>query len=41
MRVIGVATSHPADKLKDTEFVIRDFTEINFETVRDYLMVTD
>jgi beta-phosphoglucomutase len=40
MRVIGVATSHPADKLKDTEFVIRDFTEINFETVRDYLMVT-
>jgi beta-phosphoglucomutase family hydrolase len=41
MRVIGVATSHPADKLKDTEFVIRDFTEINLKIVRDYLMVTD
>lgn len=40
MKVIGVATSHPADKLKDTEFVIRDFTEVNFGTVRDYLIVT-
>jgi beta-phosphoglucomutase len=40
MKVIGVATSHPADKLKETEFVIKDFTEINFETVRDYLIVT-
>jgi beta-phosphoglucomutase-like phosphatase (HAD superfamily) len=41
MKVIGVATSHPAETLKDTEFVIKDFTEINFKTVRDYLMVTD
>lgn len=40
MKVIGVATSHPADNLKDTEFVIRNFTEVNFETVRNYLMVT-
>ncbi len=40
MKVIGVTTSHPADKLKDTEFVIKDFTEINLKTVRDYLIVT-
>jgi beta-phosphoglucomutase family hydrolase len=40
MKVIGVATSHPADSLKGTDFVIRDFTEVNFETVQDYLMVT-
>ncbi len=41
MKVIGVATSHPADKLKDTEFVIKDFTEINFKTVLDYLITVD
>ncbi|NIN00056.1 MAG: beta-phosphoglucomutase family hydrolase [candidate division Zixibacteria bacterium] len=41
MKVIGVATSHPADKLKDTEFVIKDFTEINFKTVLDYLITAD
>jgi len=41
MKVIGVATSHPADKLKDTEFVIKDFTEINFKAVLDYLITAD
>ncbi len=41
MKVIGVATSHPAEELKETEFVIEDFTEINLDTVRNYLMVAD
>lgn len=41
MKVIGVATSHPADELKDTEFVIKDFTEINFKNVLDYLITAD
>ena len=40
MRVIGVASSHPAEKLKDTKFVIKDFTEINLETIRNYLIGT-
>jgi beta-phosphoglucomutase family hydrolase len=41
MKVIGVATSHPAELLKNTEFVIKDFTEINVKTVWNYLMVED
>jgi beta-phosphoglucomutase family hydrolase len=41
MKVIGVATSHPAELLNETEFVITDFTEINVKTVRNYLMVED
>jgi beta-phosphoglucomutase len=41
MKVIGVATSHPAEILKETELVIKDFTDVNIETVRNYLMVAD
>jgi beta-phosphoglucomutase family hydrolase len=41
MKVIGVATSHPAEKLIDTELVIMDFTEINMDIVRNYLMRVD
>jgi hypothetical protein len=41
MKVIGVATSYPAEKLKETELVIKDFTEVNVETVWNYLMVAD
>ena len=41
MKVIGVATSHPAEKLKETEFVIKDITEKNVEPHRSYLMVVD
>jgi beta-phosphoglucomutase family hydrolase len=41
MKVVGVATSHPAERLKDTELVITDFTEINVQTVWNYLMVED
>ncbi len=41
MKVIGVATSHPAELLKETGFVITDFTEINVPTIWNYLMVED
>jgi beta-phosphoglucomutase len=38
MKVIALATSHPAESLKDAERVIKDFTEISLDEVRDYLM---
>ena len=41
MKVIALATSHPADRLRSAELVIRDFTDIDFETVRSYLMVVE
>jgi beta-phosphoglucomutase family hydrolase len=33
MKVVGVATSHPPEKLKDTDLVISDFTEIRWDAV--------
>ena len=41
MKVIALATSHHADRLRSAELVIRDFTDIDFETVRSYLMVAE
>jgi hypothetical protein len=39
MKVVALATSHPAESLQGAERVIRDFTEISLESVRDYLMI--
>lgn len=33
MKVIGVTTSHPPEVLKNTEFNIKDFTEISFNQI--------
>ena len=38
MKVIALATSHPAESLKGAERVIKDFTEISLDAVRGYLM---
>lgn len=39
MKVVVLATSHPAESLKGAERVIKDFTEISLDAVRDYLMM--
>ena len=39
MKVIALATSHPVESLQGAEWVIKDFTEISLESVRDYLMI--
>ncbi|MGD2294665.1 MAG: HAD family phosphatase [Candidatus Aminicenantes bacterium] len=41
MKVVALATSHPADRLQNADSVIKDFTEINFETICNYLMVVE
>ncbi len=41
MKVIALATSHPADKLQNAESVIKDFTEINVNTVLNYLIIDE
>ena len=38
MRVIALATSHPAERLQSAEWVVKDFTKISFNSVRDYLL---
>jgi beta-phosphoglucomutase len=37
MKVIALATSHPADRLQSAKRVVKDFTEISFSSVRDFL----
>jgi len=41
MKVIALATSHSADRLQNAESVIKDFTEINLETVLNYLITVE
>ena len=38
MKVIALATSHPAERLQSADWVVKDFTEISFGSVRDYLL---
>ncbi len=38
MKVIALATSHPVQRLQSAEWVVKDFTEISFYSVRDYLL---
>ena len=35
MHVVGVATTHKPEMLKDTDLIIRDFTEITVEKIND------
>lgn len=37
MKVIALATSHSAERLQSAERVVKDFTEISFDSVRDFL----
>jgi beta-phosphoglucomutase len=37
MKVIALATSHPAERLRSAERVVKDFTEISFSSARDFL----
>ena len=39
MKVVTLATSRPTESLHGAERVIKDFTEISLESVRDYLMI--
>lgn len=41
MKVIALATSHPAERLQSAERVVKDFTDISFDSVRDYLFTND
>lgn len=38
MKVIALATSHPVERLQSAEWVVKDFTEISFNSIRDYLL---
>ena len=40
MKVIALATSHPAERLQSAERVVKDFTEIRVDSVRDFLFTT-
>lgn len=37
MKVIALATSHPAERLQSAGRVVKDFTEISFNSARDFL----
>ena len=37
MKVIGVATTHPPEKLCDIDIVIRDFTEISYGKILEWM----
>lgn len=37
MKVIGVTTTHPPEKLCDTDFIIRDFTEISYGKILELM----
>jgi beta-phosphoglucomutase len=38
MKVIALATSHPAERLRSAERVVKNFTEISFNSVRDFFI---
>jgi hypothetical protein len=38
MKVIALAASHPAERLQSAERVVKDFAEISFKLVWDFLL---